>query len=272
MQKSALTSWHLAGPRPFCPLCCGHFWLSRPRLVHVPGAVQGQLEQGENSEPRGCWGCRGPRGPSGAPVPPGSVPLGFSGCWAAHPRCLFFHLYFVGVTLVCMHACSVTQSSLTLCDPKDCSPPGSSVHGILQARILEWVAIAFSKGSSWPRDQTRSPALQMDPLLLSHQRKSRVSFKCTNLFFYFCIPYSMLTPKILVSILNIHLITSIFPTPTLSLLGTTILFSVSMCLFWFGLAYSFILFWLFVFEIPHMSETMGNLSFSIWLISLSIIP
>ena len=37
----------------------------------------------------------------------------------------------------------------------DCSPPGSSVHGILQARILEWVAIPFSRGSSWPRDQTR---------------------------------------------------------------------------------------------------------------------
>ena len=36
----------------------------------------------------------------------------------------------------------------------DCSPPGSSVHGILQARILEWVAISFSRGSSWPRDQT----------------------------------------------------------------------------------------------------------------------
>ena len=36
----------------------------------------------------------------------------------------------------------------------DCSPPGSSVHGILQARILEWVAIPFSKGSFWPRDQT----------------------------------------------------------------------------------------------------------------------
>ena len=40
---------------------------------------------------------------------------------------------------------------LTLCDPMDCSPPDSSVHGILQARILEWVAISFSKGSSWPR-------------------------------------------------------------------------------------------------------------------------
>jgi len=41
----------------------------------------------------------------------------------------------------------VTQSCPTLCDPKDCSPPGSSVHGILQARILEWVAIPFSMGS-----------------------------------------------------------------------------------------------------------------------------
>ena len=46
------------------------------------------------------------------------------------------------------------QSCLTLCDPMDCSPPGSSVHGILQARILEWFAISFSKGSSQPRDRT----------------------------------------------------------------------------------------------------------------------
>ena len=37
----------------------------------------------------------------------------------------------------------------------DYSPPGSSVHGILQARVLEWVAISFSRGSSWPRDQTQ---------------------------------------------------------------------------------------------------------------------
>ena len=41
------------------------------------------------------------------------------------------------------------------CDPVDCSLPGSSVHGILQARILEWVAISFSRGSSQPRDRTR---------------------------------------------------------------------------------------------------------------------
>ena len=43
----------------------------------------------------------------------------------------------------------------TLCEPMDCSPPGSSVHGIFQARILEWAAISSSRGSSWPRDQTR---------------------------------------------------------------------------------------------------------------------
>ena len=49
----------------------------------------------------------------------------------------------------------VTQLCLTLCDPMDCSPPGSSIHGILQARVLEWVAISLSMGSSWPRDQTR---------------------------------------------------------------------------------------------------------------------
>ena len=42
----------------------------------------------------------------------------------------------------------------TLCDPMDCSPPDSSVHGILSARILEWSAISFSRGSSWPRDRT----------------------------------------------------------------------------------------------------------------------
>ena len=46
------------------------------------------------------------------------------------------------------------QSCLTLCDPMDCSPSGSSVHGIFQARILEWVAISYSRRSSCPRDQT----------------------------------------------------------------------------------------------------------------------
>ena len=47
------------------------------------------------------------------------------------------------------------KSCPTLCNPMDCSLPGFSIHGILQARILEWVAISFSGGSFWPRDQTR---------------------------------------------------------------------------------------------------------------------
>ena len=46
----------------------------------------------------------------------------------------------------------VTKSCPTLCDPVDCSPPGSSVHGLLQLRILEWAAISFSRGSSPLRD------------------------------------------------------------------------------------------------------------------------
>ena len=50
--------------------------------------------------------------------------------------------------------CSVAQSCPTLCNPMDCSPPGSSVHGIFQARILEWIAIPFSRRSSWPKGGT----------------------------------------------------------------------------------------------------------------------
>ena len=47
-----------------------------------------------------------------------------------------------------MYESEVAQSCLTLCDPMDCSLPGFSVHGIFQARVLEWVAISFSRGSS----------------------------------------------------------------------------------------------------------------------------
>ena len=50
---------------------------------------------------------------------------------------------------------SVSHSVLSLCNPTNCSPPGSSVLGILQARILEWVAVSFSRNSSWRRDRTQ---------------------------------------------------------------------------------------------------------------------
>ena len=49
----------------------------------------------------------------------------------------------------------VAQSCPTLCDPMDCSLPGFSVHGVFQARVLEWVAIAFSRGSSRPKDRSQ---------------------------------------------------------------------------------------------------------------------
>ena len=58
---------------------------------------------------------------------------------------------------VCVHVrtSEVTLSCPTLCDLMDCSLPGSSIHGIFQARVLEWVTISFSRGSSPPRDQTQ---------------------------------------------------------------------------------------------------------------------
>ena len=66
--------------------------------------------------------------------------------------------YEYGFMCVCvcarMHRHMCTQSCPNLCSSIDCSPPGSSVHGIFQARILEWVAISSSGGTSWPRDRT----------------------------------------------------------------------------------------------------------------------
>ena len=70
-------------------------------------------------------------------------------------RCPGLHCYH-GTQVQLQEMESVCVSRLVtsdLCNPMDYSPPGSSVQGILQARILEWIAISFSRGSSWPRDQ-----------------------------------------------------------------------------------------------------------------------
>ena len=73
----------------------------------------------------------------------------------------------IQVITECVHA-KLIQSCLTLCNPMDYSLPGYSVHGILQAGILAWAAIPFSRGSSQPRDQTQ------------------VSFvSCMGIFFFF---------------------------------------------------------------------------------------
>ena len=71
----------------------------------------------------------------------------FQICW--HQYCYLNHLH------ITQSESEVAQSCLTLCDPMDCSLPGFSVHGIFQASVLEWLAISFSRGSSWPRDQTQ---------------------------------------------------------------------------------------------------------------------
>ena len=78
--------------------------------------------------------------------------------------CLLWPVHSLGKTLIpfawfILHSkvkvSEVARSCLTLCDPMDCSLPGSSVHGIFQAIVLEWTAISFSSGSSQPRDRTQ---------------------------------------------------------------------------------------------------------------------
>ena len=69
--------------------------------------------------------------------------------WGAHP---IFCLSWMNVVVLGTQSPSHVQ---LFCDPMDCSLPGSSVHGISQARILEWVTISSSRGSSWPRDGTQ---------------------------------------------------------------------------------------------------------------------
>ena len=71
-------------------------------------------------------------------------------CWHGHDFWVSPHIPFPWKC-----ACLVNQSCATLCNPKDCSPPGSFVHKIFQARILEWITMSYSRGSSQPRDGTQ---------------------------------------------------------------------------------------------------------------------
>ena len=64
---------------------------------------------------------------------------------------LYHTTYYTKITCMCAKS---LQSCPALCEPMKHSPLGSSIHGILQARVLEWVAVSFSRGSSWTRDQT----------------------------------------------------------------------------------------------------------------------
>ena len=73
-----------------------------------------------------------------------------------HYRQILYQLSSQGIhDIIYIWLCLVIQSCLIRCDPVDCSLPGSSIHGILQAKILEWLAMPSSRGSSQPRDQTQ---------------------------------------------------------------------------------------------------------------------
>ena len=76
-----------------------------------------------------------------------------TGKFILKPKCSFLTQHVHEVCAKLLQSCS------TFCDPLDCSPPGSSVHGILQARILEWVVMPSTRGSSLPRDQARVPCI-----------------------------------------------------------------------------------------------------------------
>ena len=91
----------------------------------------------------------------------GSSHSGPSG-WKAHssslvltcPHSHTWHQALCVCVSVCVCVCMFTQSCLILCDPMGCRLPDSAIHGIFQARILKWVALSFSWGSSQPQDQT----------------------------------------------------------------------------------------------------------------------
>ena len=85
-----------------------------------------------------------------------------------HPKSLVF---------CAVRLCVLAQSCATLCDPGDCSPPGSSVHGILQARTLELVAISFSRVFPNPGIEPESLALQADALLTEPEGKPMAIFR-----------------------------------------------------------------------------------------------
>ena len=91
-----------------------------------------------------------------------------------------------GCEYVCTKLKVKSLSHVRLCKPMDCSPSGSSIHGILQARILAWVAIFFSRGSSGRGIELRSPALQADSL--PFEPPGNPNMCIISIYFFICFP------------------------------------------------------------------------------------
>ena len=111
----------------------------------------------------------------------------------------------------------------------DCSPPGSSVHGISHERILEWVAISFSRGFSWPRDWTGVCCLAGGSFITKPSGKPHTYINVRYLFFSFC-----LTPFCLTVSRSIHISTN---DPVLFLFNDWVIFH---CIYVPHLLYPFI--------------------------------
>ena len=154
-------------PPLFFKACLVCFLLLLPLLWLVPGdSSSPRVRERQNVGP--CWVCLGVV----------CNPAFMLGPWSILHRqvCAPFPIRDSPQTVVwglatgmfaCVHAKS-PQSCLILWDPMECNPPGSSVHGIFQARILEWVAISFSRRSSWPRVKPTSPYLLYYKQILYH--------------------------------------------------------------------------------------------------------
>ena len=131
----------------------GSGWGLSQASLHLSVLLTRKQEGGAWDSP--AWVCYSPGSRRVAPETPlGTLtPAIPNGLGVSHLPAAPLAVDSFSVTVLIGTCVLLAQSCLTLCDPMDSSPQGSSVHGILQARILEWVAIPFSRGSSQPRDQ-----------------------------------------------------------------------------------------------------------------------
>ena len=123
-------------------------------------------------------------------------------------------------------------SCVWLCNPIDCSPPGSSVHGILQARILEWVSIPSSRWSSRPRDWTRVVSLT-SPALANRFFTTNSTWECIILIpLIYVLPYQVdLEPLVLRGSLSIYLSISLIYLSPFSSISWLSLLLIPLCLY-----------------------------------------
>ena len=121
-------------------------------------------------------------------------------------KCLTHHLHLDFRSTCSKWPAWVLSCSVQFCDPMDCSPPSSSVHGIFQARMLVRVAISYSRGSSWPRDWTCISCIDRGILPLCYLRSLWWVYVCSSLclkimiaisqsWFMFCICYLRQEPR-----------------------------------------------------------------------------